>query len=692
MFKKYASYEVGLTIIWLLCILVVNPVGDFPLNDDWSYALNVKSMTLENKLIFHDWGAMTLFVHMIWGTIFCKIFGFSFTVLRASTLILGWGALMACFHFFKEGGMTEKHAFGGTLLLLFNTFFFVNAFTYMTEVPFLCFFLWAAYFSLKSINGKGSHNIIFASLFSIIAILIRQHAILVPLAFFFTYILKNKTSLTTVFQSVTPIFLTYGSMHLFVNWRESNFGLSENFGESKQLIDNITNGELKQTLENDVHIFFELWGLFLLPILLIVLIYFWKKTQRSVILIATFLTLIMSYPYSKIYHRGLLGNTFENLGIGPMFLPSYDNLSPPKVSQMDWENFLLITFILGVVLLLFILIQIFNILIFIKNKKSVFVNWNTVFAFFAAFGYFIFLIINHHQIDRYTLVGIPFLILFITPSNLDLPIPKPIQLLSILSFGIISIYSVIATHDYLSWNRARWEGINYALDELKIQPDHMDAGIEYKGYYDIKKWMPAGWEGLETWNENPEKYKIAFSPICKYKTVKTYPYIRYMPPRTDSIYLLEKGFLEGYDTITCNMDSVTLDGKYFYTNKKDYLLETDNTIVTDKIHSGKNAVMVNNTQEYAASFTLKNVFPCEKLLISSWRFPSKNSAQVSVVADKNWLSNANNIQDIEGNGWAKIIQEFSIPADYEGNEVSIYFFNPSTTKVWFDDLTIIRMK
>ena len=690
--QQDGRYPAVLFIIYLICIFIVNPIGDFPLNDDWSYGINAKALTIENKIFFHDWGAMTLIAHTFWGAIFCKIFGFSFTVLRVSTLVLGWGALMACYHFFQEGGMSKKHAFGGTLLLYFNTFFFVNTFTYMTEVPFLCFFLWAAYFSLKSINGKGTYNIIFATFFSIIAILIRQHAILVPLAFFFTYIIKNKLSLKTVIQSVTPLILTYGSMHIFVKWREAKFGLSKNFGKSKQLIENITNGELQQTLEFDIHIFFELWGLFLIPLLLIILIYFWKKTPLFVKIITTFLALIMSYPYSKIYHWGLLGNTFENLQIGPVSLKTFDKTTPPTMSQPDWENFLLIIFIVGVFLLLWILVQTFNILSFLKNKKSEFVNWSSVFAFTAAFGYFLFLILNSFQFDRYTLISFPFLILFLTPSKMDLKIPIVIRFFSILSFGIISIYNILATHDYLEWNRATWKGIDYGINEHQIPPAQLSANFEFRKQNDVKAWIHIGAEGLDYWNNTPQKYAIAFSPICKFNTIKTFPYTRYMPPRTDSIYLLKKEYLENYDTITCNFDTITSDGKHFVTNQEDIILQTNNAVVTNKTHSGKYAVMVNNTQEYGATFTLKNVFPCEKISISTWRYPADADNKMVVAAESGWLQNADRIATKENNGWEKLIQDINIPHDFKGDELSIYFYNPSENKVWFDDLTIIRMK
>lgn len=122
MFKK--PYPFILTILWCALILVVNPIGDFPLNDDWSYAKDVKTFVEENRLTFDSWGAMTLVVQTLWGTLFCKIFGFSFTVLRFSNLLLSWVAILGCYHLFKESGKSSQIAFWGTLLVIFNPFYF----------------------------------------------------------------------------------------------------------------------------------------------------------------------------------------------------------------------------------------------------------------------------------------------------------------------------------------------------------------------------------------------------------------------------------------------------------------------------------------------------------------------------------------------------------------------------------------
>src|SRR5215470_1669620 len=73
---------------YVVSILIVNPIGDFPLNDDWCFARAVQGL-----LDHGDWRpigftGMSLITQAVWGTIFCILTGFSFNALRASTLTL----------------------------------------------------------------------------------------------------------------------------------------------------------------------------------------------------------------------------------------------------------------------------------------------------------------------------------------------------------------------------------------------------------------------------------------------------------------------------------------------------------------------------------------------------------------------------------------------------------------------------
>ena len=77
-----------LIMIDVSSLLIVNPFGDFPLNDDWVYARAVKGLVEHGDWRPIGFTGMSLITHSLWGSIFCLPVGFSFNALRLSTITL----------------------------------------------------------------------------------------------------------------------------------------------------------------------------------------------------------------------------------------------------------------------------------------------------------------------------------------------------------------------------------------------------------------------------------------------------------------------------------------------------------------------------------------------------------------------------------------------------------------------------
>ena len=84
----HKSFLVPVACLVLLTVCVVPPKGDFPLNDDWVYAKAVRWMLEEGRYTGHPFSRATLVAQVVWGALFVALFGFSFTTLHASTLVL----------------------------------------------------------------------------------------------------------------------------------------------------------------------------------------------------------------------------------------------------------------------------------------------------------------------------------------------------------------------------------------------------------------------------------------------------------------------------------------------------------------------------------------------------------------------------------------------------------------------------
>jgi len=52
-----------------------------------------------------------------------------------------------------------------------------------------------------------------------------------------------------------------------------------------------------------------------------------------------------------------------------------------------------------------------------------------------------------------------------------------------LLIGTIGMISIAMVHDYLSWNRARWEALSDLVVKQGITPNRIDGGFEFNGAY-----------------------------------------------------------------------------------------------------------------------------------------------------------------------------------------------------------------
>jgi hypothetical protein len=82
-----------------------------------------------------EWSAHYPLAQILWGALFSRLLGFSFAVLRLSTLVLAWAGLLALYGTLRELGVRPLLAGLGTLMLWCNPVFFVLSHSFMTDVP-----------------------------------------------------------------------------------------------------------------------------------------------------------------------------------------------------------------------------------------------------------------------------------------------------------------------------------------------------------------------------------------------------------------------------------------------------------------------------------------------------------------------------------------------------------------------------
>lgn len=125
----------------------------------------------------------------------------------------------------------------------------------------------------------------------------------------------------------------------------------------------------------------------------------------------------------------------------------------------------------------------------------------------------------------------------------NLKLDTKTSLFTILTILIICGFTVGATHDYLSWNRIRWQALEDLMQQEQISPNQIDGGFEFNGWYlyspdypDYKKRKAK----VPWWWVEKDDYVIAFSPLQGYDIVKQYPLKNWLPFKFERILVLEK--------------------------------------------------------------------------------------------------------------------------------------------------------
>jgi hypothetical protein len=536
-------YLFFLFLLWILSILIVNPTGEFPLNDDWSYAIPVKSFIEQGKFKFIEWPAMTLIGHTLAGSLFC--FGkFSFLSLRLYVLLSGFIGIVAVYKIMRELQLQAFAAFLIALVLAFNPLYFSLAFTYMTDVHFFCMAALSSLFFLRILNKGSKVNYIYAIIFSLLSVSIRQPGIVFPAAFAVVNILRQPRNLKTILLSLFPVFLCSLFLFLYTSMIRYKIGYPEGGRNSNMELLNMVLADPMEIVKEQFKYFYKIYillGFFLLPVLLLIIeTMFYRKIAKpstGLIFRIVILLFIILSAILVLYYQGkilfIVGNIFNNLGLGPITLYDfyYLGLSPVQLPKWFW---LICTFV-GSSFGLLMILSTYN-----SIKKLQGLNNKEPFLYaFLSFGLYFPLVTVISFYDRYILIPMLMTLIMLVSSDFVIIKNKILRGIALPMLIVATCYSVFATKDYLSWNRKRWEALNFLTHQKKVSPQNIDGGFEFNGWYNYDanyKRQP----GKSLWWVIDNEYMITLHPVPGYKVFRKIPYERYIPYRTDYVYILKR--------------------------------------------------------------------------------------------------------------------------------------------------------
>lgn len=533
LFQKKYAYFLFLVLLYIVCFIIVQPFGNFPLNDDWAYSKSVKLLYETGHFTIGEWGAMSLFTHIAWGFLFTKVFGYSFLALRISTLVSGLIGLWFLYRLVLKMKGTPLVALLVCLVLFFNPIFFNLTFTYMTDVNFNTLLIMCLYFAWDFFETKNRVSFALVFVFSVLLVLLRQYGIIVPACFTLACVFLDHKKWTYALIStaltlgVYFIFKTYEN-HLrtiLPPWAAYKFSGNVNL-LSEEFMNRLGSSIISRvrTMSVSVLLYSSPLALMFLPRIPAVRAY---STVIPAALISGIFTFVLcsglKFPQ---------GNVFYNAGLGVDTF--FETLNPAGSSKhlynKGFEEIMeFLKYAATFVSLLTMVLVIWS--VSKKSKKLLTVSPARVLVLGLVFTYAMMIFITESYFDRY---NIPLFTLgLVMFAALCRNIKPSVQMASPLL--LVFVYaSVFGTQDYFKVNSARWEAYHF-LKGKNVPIEKINAGFE------VNCWN----EGRITWWTNflqvdTYDYIIQYNPEPGFEAIKEFEFTRRLPPKQDKIYIFAR--------------------------------------------------------------------------------------------------------------------------------------------------------
>jgi hypothetical protein len=545
---------------YILCILAADPRGEFPLNDDWSYVRSAFSFGSGRGMHVDEWSAPSLVGQAFYGGLLARLFSPRFDVLRLSTLFLSCCTAALLWGIFSR--LKIRKGLASVLLLtwIFNPLQFNLSFTFMTEIPFLFFAALAIYFYVLYLDGGKTFVLVLAAAALGYAFLIRQTAIIFILALICSILLDLQTPMKKRIRQAALAALAAGAFVAgYYWWVISGGGVTAAVHRKFDLLQHLTS---EQLIGNSYGIFFYLAFIIFPPLLVLIPSRHrapWnlnKKLAISVLVAWSAIALVgigwfyghsnPEYLPSTTYHEKMpfLLNVLYDSGLGPITLdPAYFGPCPTPIHIRVWQAVTALVALGAVWMGSICVFGLLRVRTIQKSRRPL-----LSFAGLAFTGIVFFEVLFSHLqegglFDRHIVIAaLPFYLLLILFTGVNDRENGAVNTISFSAAGIglaaFMAFSVAANHDYMEWNRIRWE-MGRNLLAGGVDPLSIVGGFEFNAWYNYDTFLARGnISKVRQWWYDRRDYLISMTPQDGYEIKQKKSYYSWVHLRPISIYLL----------------------------------------------------------------------------------------------------------------------------------------------------------
>ncbi|MCB1060660.1 MAG: glycosyltransferase family 39 protein [Calditrichaeota bacterium] len=537
-----------LTAMWAVMTWIANPIANIPLNDDWTYAVSVKALVEDGRFFFlTEWANKTLVAHVLWGALFCLPFGFSYNALRVSQLAAGLIGIFALYKLCLELGASRRVALLCAATLLANPLYFQIANSFMTDIDFTAFTTLAVLWIVRGLFRRASAWTITGWTLLVLTVWVRELAAMIPAGYaaFKVYVegFRRSAIAKAILPGIVILILLIIHQKVMVEWLgfpnldnpRTNAGANKLMEKPLRFFMNIPG--------RTVHLFLYI-GLYSLPFVP------WMRTKTEnrhahkvgVIAATAFAVLMVIGMFMRGMIMPLLNNSLGSIGLGPFtlrdaFLLHLPNL--PTGPVWPWVIVTLVGLWAGAKVVQFVVTLLFDVCVKSKEKRA---EPRRALTFFllAATAFYSLLMVTSGFYDRYLLIYIPMTAaLFALNSENVVNHVKSLTVFSYVVIGFFCIYGALSTHDYISWNRVRWELVGKLTNQMGVTPQQLDGGYEVNGSLNFLQEKTMS-DDKSWWWVTDDEYMITFGAVPGYEIIEKRPFPNYMFGDDASVCILKR--------------------------------------------------------------------------------------------------------------------------------------------------------
>ena len=543
--RRDAICSLALVSTFIISSVIVGVSGDFPLCDDWSFAVTARRLAKDHVWLPHDWTSMPLLTHSLWAAIPCALTTCSFEVLRGTTLVASLLLTLISYALFRHLRHSYEVALVGATAICWNPITYVLSYTFMTDVPFELLLVVSSFASLLFLRYRNGFYLGLCVLLLTATVLCRQLGLCVGIALGLVFWLTSRERLIpTLVKGFLPLAASFGALLAFEKWMSARDILPYAYRVHVDIFMQVwsSSGALLSRVSDNALTCILYIGLFTLPLGLIATpARIWRNPLRDpAALIASTLT---ASVIGALILKGSLMPTGYNIihrkGLGPTLLRDIHILGLDNLQDLPPFLWILVTVAAIVGTWIFAYHSVSLAACASRARRSN-LGPSTAAGLFAVTAMAIYLVplLVAISFDRYIAAITPLccLVLLSAPSREPSWVARSAA--GVICAGLM-VTSTLATHDYLSWSRARWSAIWYAEATLGVTAERLDGGFEYNG---VRSYVAAPITVRETswWWVQDDTYQIAFGPVPGTEVVERFRFSTYIRSGTNYIYLLRR--------------------------------------------------------------------------------------------------------------------------------------------------------